>query len=132
MWKSRMGERPIEFPGLRVERPYWNRASVDLRYRCDFGVITGREYFIGSFKIAVLESVLDDCDAAPAQEADNALTCDARKKRSIHNWSKNNVIFCHKDIGGRKLGDIAKHVQHNGVVEAPCMNVEQRASVVGI
>ena len=67
-----MGERPVQFSSLLIERPKLERAILDSRHRNDFGIVSRRENLIRLLEILIDKSLLDHGDTAFAQKPTEA------------------------------------------------------------
>src|ERR1700677_256520 len=127
-----MGERPVEFPGLGVERAKLQSTVADASDGDYFGVVSSRENLVGLLEVLISESLLNQLNAGCTQESHYPLARDAGEKCSVRDGGKHDAVFCQEDIGGGEFGDVAQHVADDGVVEASSLGFEQGARIVGI
>ncbi len=101
-----MGERPVQFSSLLIERPKLERAILDSRHRNDFGIVSGREDFISLQEILVSQGLLYHLHAGFAQQPDHSLASNARQKRPVRYRGKNHAVFRHKDVRSCEFRDV--------------------------
>src|SRR5262249_41134767 len=131
---ARSGMRivPIQFACLAIERSGLQRSILDAVYRHHFRVVAGRKNLVGSLDVAVAQRGLDDPDPGLAQQLDDSLARNAVEKSAIRGRCEHDAILADKDIGRRKLRDVAEQIKHDTVAKSARVRLDQRARVVRI
>ncbi len=126
--RQAVGEVPVQFARLQIERARLQIPLIDPRDRRHLGVITGGKNLIRGLKIGIAQHRLDDGGAGRAQQSDDPRPRDAGEKRTVRGRREDNAIFRHEDIGGGELGNVAEHVAQQTIVEAAPARFDKRAT----
>ena len=107
-------------------------SGVDAGDGLDFAVIAGGENLVGAEKFAVGQGGLVDAMAGCFEERNRPLAGDPVQEGAVRGRCSDDAVLHHKDIGGGELGDIAKHVGEQAIVEAAGACFEQSAAIIGV